>query len=50
MDVADVNVEQWLTYFLEYVHDYDNDYSRTQRYPSPITNPSPLFTIQARSV
>lgn len=25
---AEVNVEQWLTYFLEHVHDYDNDYSR----------------------
>ena len=26
--IAEVNVEQWLTYFLEHVHDYDNDYSR----------------------
>ena len=25
---AEVNVEEWLTYFLEHVHDYDTDYSR----------------------
>ena len=26
--VAGVNVEEWLTYFLDHVHEYDNDYSR----------------------
>ena len=26
--IAGVNVEDWLTYFLEHVHEYDNDYSR----------------------
>lgn len=25
---AEVNVEEWLTYFLEHIHDYDTDYSR----------------------
>lgn len=25
---AEVNVEEWLTYFLEHVHEYDTDYSR----------------------
>lgn len=24
---AGVNVEAWLTYFLDHVHEYDNDYS-----------------------
>ena len=35
---AEVNVEQWLTYFLEHVHDYDNDYSRdlTELLPSEL--------------
>jgi hypothetical protein len=26
--IAGVNVEEWLTYFLDHVHEYDNDYSR----------------------
>ena len=26
--IAGVNVEDWLTYFLDHVHEYDNDYSR----------------------
>lgn len=25
--LAGVNVEVWLTYFLDHVHEYDNDYS-----------------------
>ncbi len=25
--LARVNVEAWLTYFLDHVHEYDNDYS-----------------------
>lgn len=25
--LAGVNVEAWLTYFLDHVHEYDNDYS-----------------------
>ena len=23
-----MNVEEWLTYYLDHVHEYDNDYSR----------------------
>ena len=26
--IAGVNVEKWLTYYLDHVHEYDNDYSR----------------------
>ena len=26
--IAGVNVEEWLTYYLDHVHEYDNDYSR----------------------
>ena len=26
--LAEVNVEDWLTYFLDHIHEYDNDYSK----------------------